>query len=151
MVYGLQVPYVLLGTARIPEGLARVQLEGMDRRAKSIQMTVEQQLERKIFTKVLEAKGLTEVKVEFEWGSPSQEMFTDEVAQYVSLLQAPMTNSTKAEIENRIRRLMKIDGEISEQEYAKVQDELNKPKDKEDGLKKVNKKVEEMMALEGTS
>jgi len=152
MVYGLQVPYVLLGTARIPEGLARVQLEGMDRRAKSIQMNVEQQLERKIFKKVLEANGMFDVKVEFEWGSPSQQMFTDEVMQYISLLKTPMTNSTKTEIENRIRKLLRIDGKITEDDYNNIQFKPNnadKSKTDEKRINDIEKKVKEAEALDG--
>lgn len=152
MTYGLQVPYVLLGSARIPEGLARVQLEAMDRRAKSIQDTVEAQLESKIFQKVLEANGISDVKVEFQWGNPSDEMFTDEVTRYINLMNSPLTNKTKFELENRLRRLLEIDGEITEQDYEKVEQMNNNPKEDKknpvrDNKSKLEKKVDDLEAF----
>jgi hypothetical protein len=114
MVYGLQVPYVLLGLGNIAEGLARVQLEAMDRRSKSIQMLVEHQLETKIFSKLL---GTEEKVVEFEWGTPSLETEQLEIQKLLSVLQSPVSPEFKAELETQLRRILNVEGRGDEKHY----------------------------------
>jgi hypothetical protein len=64
IIYALQVPAVLLGRANVPEGIANVQMEAFDRRAKSHQSFIEKPIEEQIF------KRVTDVHVDLEWGSP---------------------------------------------------------------------------------
>ncbi|MEK6883598.1 MAG: hypothetical protein AABY22_28475, partial [Nanoarchaeota archaeon] len=71
--FALQVPEVLMGRGSIPEGLATVQMEAFQRRIQSIQAETEKVIEQKIFKRVLDANGLVNVHVEFEWGQPSNE------------------------------------------------------------------------------
>src|SRR3990167_5778843 len=73
IIYGLEVPMVLLGKGNIQEGLASVQLETFERKITSIQLAVEQILETKILPPVLKNQGFENLVIEFEWKEASDD------------------------------------------------------------------------------
>ncbi len=88
LFYIFQVPAVLMGMANIAEGLADVQMDAFERRIQSIQAELEKIIEGKIFKRVLEANGLTDIHVEFQWGRPSN----SEKAERLTKIKEFMTN-----------------------------------------------------------
>jgi len=124
MMFGLQVPDVLLGSGNISEGLASVQLEAMDRRAKSIQMLISDQLEMKVFPKIT---GNTSNKVIFKWGQPSKVTETAEVMTYLQMIETGLTPEFKAEIENKLRKLLDIEGEATAADFEDMDAEDESP------------------------
>jgi len=59
MIYaGFQIPEVLVGSGQLNEGIAKVQLEGIQRKAASIQEKIESILEEKVFKPLLLAQNL---------------------------------------------------------------------------------------------
>ena len=138
MVFGLEVPYVLLGKGNVPEGLASVQLEAMDRRAKSIQMLISSQVEDKIFSKYGAEK-----KTYLKWGQPSKVTEQAEIATYLEMMNSSMSPEFRQAIEDEIRKITGIGGkapdykqmekEKSEQEQGPYQDYVKKSKTGVDG------------------
>ena len=105
IIYGLQVPAVLLGRANVPEGLANVQMDAFERRAKSIQAFAEKEIETKIFRLIVKEK------VEFEWGQPTMEMEDMELNRFMNLMKTPdISLQTKLDIENKIRTILGLKG-----------------------------------------
>ena len=104
IIYGIQVPAVLLGRANVPEGLANVQMDAFERHAKSIQAFAEKGIEKNIFSLIVGEL------VEFEWGQPTFEMEDIELKRLMNLLKTPdLSPKTKAEIENRIRTILGLE------------------------------------------
>jgi len=98
---GFQVPMVLMGKGRIPEGLAKVQMEAFMRRVQSIQSEVEKVVETQIFKPILNAHGI-DAHVELEWGLPSDK----EKNERLDRLQKFMSNPLLGE---ELRRRMEKD------------------------------------------
>lgn len=88
IVFGLEVPMVLLGKGNIPEGLASVQMEAFERKIVSIQLAMEKVLETQIFPMFLESQGFTGVEIEFEWKEPDD---AERQAEVTTLLSAVNT------------------------------------------------------------
>ena len=99
IIYGLEVPAVLLGRANVPEGLANVQMDAFERRIKSLQSFLEQTIEEKIFKKMFPNDH-----IEFEWGQPTSQLEGAEMQQYQNILKLPISDETKADIENLMRK-----------------------------------------------
>jgi len=97
-----QIPAVIMGQAKIPEGLANVQMDAFERRIKSLQAAVERVIEEKIFQPILELNGL-KAHVEFNWGQLSEIKINERIQQLAELL-----NTQKAISEN-LRRAIEID------------------------------------------
>lgn len=112
IVYGLRVPYVLLGLGNIPEGLARVQQETFERHTQSIQLSVQKVLEKDIFGLLVKVKKFEELP-KLEWGKQSDEEKQKEVEYFLKLLSAPLTDDTKVWTENKIRDLLGIEGQVT--------------------------------------
>lgn len=108
LVYGLQVPFVLLGKAQIPEGLASVQLEAMDRRAKSIQVSVSKQVEDKVFARQVEGSGMGQ-RVYLKWGQPSKVTETSELTLYLEMIKSNLSPEFKQKIEDEIAKILGIE------------------------------------------
>jgi len=83
-----QVPEVLLGAGNIPEGLAKVQMDGFERRVQSIQMEAEKVIETQIFSRVLQSNGI-DAHVEFEWGRPSSTEKNERISKIGELMKSP--------------------------------------------------------------
>ncbi|KKK63707.1 hypothetical protein LCGC14_2991580, partial [marine sediment metagenome] len=108
LFYTFQVPAVLMGAAKIPEGLARVQLDAFERRIQSIQAEVEKVIEQHIFRRVLQANGL-DVHVEFEWGRPSSMETYERLAKVSEILKSPMTSGAlKQLLEDQVVQLLNL-------------------------------------------
>lgn len=71
IVYGTEVPLVLLGQGSIPEGLASVQLEAFERRITSIRLQIETVIEENILRPYFDKMGL-QGSIEFEFEPQSQ-------------------------------------------------------------------------------
>lgn len=145
LVYGMRVPYVLLGLGNIPEGLARVQQETFERHTQSIQLSVQKVLEKEIFGRLVSLKGMDELP-KLEWGKQSEEEKQVKIEYYLKLLSSPLSDDTKTWVENQIRDLLGIAGQITPEEREaslnKGQEEDGKPVGKQDTKKQDGKEKE---------
>ena len=91
IIFGTQVPEVLLGRGNIAEGLATEQKEGFNRNIGSKRQEIEKIIEQNIFKVVLLAHGL-DVHVEFEWGQPSESEQKEKVAQLLQIIGSSFTS-----------------------------------------------------------
>lgn len=115
LCYAWQMPPVLLGRANVPEGLARVQLEGFQKRIQAIQDELEKIIENQIFKRVLNANGF-DVDVEFEWGVPSVMESSARMNIVSELVKSPTTSpALKSMLENELVNLLKLDKDEWEQ------------------------------------
>lgn len=108
LIYGFQVPQVLMGDGNIAEGLAQEQGEAFDRYIKSKQVEIEMIIEDHIFRRILQSNGL-DVHVEFEWGQPSQSEMNNKITQLTQLLTNIMlTPGLRDEMEKQLAELLGI-------------------------------------------
>ena len=127
LVYAFQMPFVLLGKANIPEGIAKVQMEAFQRRIQSIQAELEKIIEEKIFKRILRANGL-DVHVEFEWGTPSVMEVEGRLALISELVKSPTTGMAMRNIlEEELINLLKLDKD----EFEKLKLEQEKQEEEE--------------------
>jgi len=123
LFYIFQVPAVLMGAAKVPEGLAKVQMDAFERRVQSIQAEVEKVVEQHIFRRVLQAQGI-DSHVEFEWGRPSSLETYERLRVITELLRSPNTSGALGQLlEKQVVQLMNL----PEEEY----DELKETEDEE--------------------
>jgi len=109
LIYAFQIPAVLLGKANIPEGLAKVQMEGFQRRIQSIQSELEKIIEEKIFKRILIANGF-DVHVEFEWGTPSVMEVEARMKLIAEMMKSPGTSGAmNFMLEDEMINLLKLD------------------------------------------
>ena len=97
LFYTFQVPAVLMGQAKVPEGLAKVQLDAFERRILSIQAEVEKVIEKHIFRRVLQANGFDD-HVEFEWGRPSSLETMERLKLIAELIKSPVTSRALSQL-----------------------------------------------------
>jgi SPP1 gp7 family putative phage head morphogenesis protein len=114
IVYGTEVPLVLLGQGSIPEGLASVQLEAFDRRVHSIRLLIEAVVEEEILTPYFNAQGLVGT-VEFEFEPQTQNDKWKDVMQLTALVNIP---EFKNPVLRKISRLLEIDLEVQNNPFA---------------------------------
>jgi len=128
LFYEFQIPAVIMGMAKVPEGLAKVQMDAFQRRIQSIQAELEKIIEGQIFRRVLEANGFgPEVDVEFEWGVPSMLEIEGRMTLISDLIKSPTTGyAMKQLLEDELVNLLKLDAD----EYELLKDEQEK-KEKE--------------------
>jgi len=108
MLFGLEVPLVLMGEGNIPEGLARTQMEAFQLRIKSIQENVEHMIESLIFKRLLTLHGFGEdEEIEFEWGMESET--EGEIGMLMDLIKTPLSPGAKLAIEQRMLNLLGIE------------------------------------------
>jgi len=108
LIFSFQVPEVLLGRGSIPEGLAKVQMDAFERRAKSLQTEIEKVIEKKIFKRILRANGI-DANVQFNWGQPSKEDTNARILQITTILQNPAINPLlRKELEFELAELFGI-------------------------------------------
>jgi len=113
IIFGSQVPEVLLGKGSIPEGLAKVQMDAFQLRIQSIQLNVELVLEEQIIKPYLTMLGLND-DIDFEWG-PQEEEDKEKLLETYSKLLSPalvLTQQTRTDFENQLRQLMGIPGNV---------------------------------------
>lgn len=128
LFYDFQIPAVLMGMAKVPEGLAKVQMDAFQRRIQSIQAELEKIIETQIFSRVLEANGFgPDTDVEFEWGSPSAIEVEGRMTLISDLIKSPTTGfAMRTLLEDELVNLLKLDAS----EYEELKDEQEK-KEKE--------------------
>jgi SPP1 gp7 family putative phage head morphogenesis protein len=129
LLFGLQVPEVLMGTGNIPEGLAKVQMDAWERNIQSKQAEIEKVIENDIFKRVLNAQGI-DVHVEFEWGQQSNDEKATDIRLTTELLRLPILNSgLRRELETHIANTYGIDENnmTSEEEERAREEEQEQP------------------------
>lgn len=113
LIYGAQVPQVLMGTGNVAEGLATEQGKTWLYRIRSFQETIEKVIETKILNPLLTANGFNPLDADFEWGSVSPEEKRAEVTMYQSLLNSSMflNRDFREQVEQRLRDLLEFTGQ----------------------------------------
>lgn len=105
IIYGLEVPAVLLGRASVPEGLANVQMDAFNRRIKSLQSFIERTVEEKIFKRLHPNDH-----IEFSWGEATAELEDIEIMRLMNILKTPgLSTDTLADIENELRKKLGLE------------------------------------------
>jgi len=133
LLYGIQIPSVLMGTGNIPEGLAKVQLEAFQRKVRSIQEQIESIIEEKIFKQLLNANGL-DGSVDFTWNLPGEEEINQRIEKVTKLLESfTISENMRRQLELELARLLNFDDLI---------DLLRKPEPGLDDKKEAEKKAE---------
>ena len=131
LFYTFQVPAVLMGEAKVPEGLARVQMDAFERRIQSIQAEIEKVIEQHIFRRVLQANGL-DVHVEFEWGRPSSMETYERLAKVSELIKSPTTSMALRELlENQVVQLLDLPQEEYEELKQSEKEERRREEERE--------------------
>jgi len=117
LLYTFQVPSVLMGTANINEGIAKVQMDAFERRVKSFQAEIEKVIEGKIFRRILNANGLEGVHVEFHWGRPSNTERYERIDRIANLIKTPVLSSSLLTLleKDLVKSL-----ELDEEEYDRL-------------------------------
>ncbi len=129
LLYTFQVPSVLMGTANINEGIAKVQMDGFERRIKSFQAEIEKVIEQKIFKRLLSANGLGDVHVEFHWGRPSNTERYERLLKMTPMMTSQTTSRTLMRLlERETVKLLELD----EDEFEKMALEEDVEKKKRD-------------------
>jgi len=128
LIYIFQVPAVLMGEAKVPEGLAKVQMDAFERRVQSIQAELEKVIETNIFRRILESNGLS-VHVEFQWGRPSTSEKYERLAKLVEILKLPTTSSALSKlVEADIVKML----DYNEDEYNQMMQNEEEERKKEE-------------------
>jgi len=135
LLYTFQVPSVLMGTANINEGIAKVQMDGFERRIKSFQAEIEKVIEEKIFKRVLQANGF-DVHVEFNWGRPSNTERYERLMKIIPLLTSQTTSHSLSRLlEKETVKILELDEdefqEMADEEEIKRAEEEEKQKELE--------------------
>jgi hypothetical protein len=136
LVYGSQVPEVLLGKGSIPEGLAQVQMQAFQKRIESIQEEIEKEIEQKIFNRLMIAHGMGGVHVEFNWGAPSTSEKREEIKTITELLKlVVLSKPLRIELENRLAELMEL--EVPKEPEAEREQEETEPQPRVPGTTEI--------------
>lgn len=126
LIAGMQIPEVLLGSGQLNEGIAKVQLEGLQRTVAAYQDEIEGILEEKVFKPLLEANKLSE-SIEFVWNLPSETEINNRLIQLNALLQNfAISENMKRMIQLEIAHLLHIedaDDYLLEPEIGKDEEE----------------------------
>jgi hypothetical protein len=129
LIYDYQIPAVIMGISNVPEGLAKVQMEGFQRRIQSIQAEIEKIIEEKIYKRVLNANGI-DADVEFEWGTPSILEVEGRLKLITDMVKSPATGmAMRTILENELINLLKLDKDEFEQ--LKVEEEEARAREEE--------------------
>lgn len=111
LIYGSQVPQVLMGMGNIAEGLAAEQGKTWMYRIRSFQEDIEKVIEQDILTPLLISNGFNPEDAEIEWGSPSPDEKRNEILMLQGLLNSAMylTPDFTTQIEKRLRELLEFE------------------------------------------
>jgi len=127
LFYAFQIPPTIMGMEGVPEGLAKVQMDGFERRISSIQAEAEKVLENDIFKRVLLANGL-DVHVEFQWGRPSTIDKYDRLAKLTEIMKLPTVSESMSKlIERDMVKLL----DYNEKEYEEMSEEEERRREEE--------------------
>ena len=127
LMYTFQVPSVLMGTANVNEGIAKVQMDGFERRITSFQAEIEKIVEQKIYKRVLDYNKI-DAHVEFNWGRPSNAERYERIDRLANIMKTPTISMS-------LVKLLEVDLvktlELDEDEYIKLSGEEDKQKEEE--------------------
>ena len=127
LFFTFQVPEVLMGRGKIPEGLAKVQMDAFERRIQSIQAEVEKVIENDLFKRILLANGF-DVHVEFQWGRPSSMEKNERLKRIWEMLKVPTISAPLVKLmEKDVVKLLDYD----EKEYEMMSEEEEKKRELE--------------------
>ena len=127
LLYAFQVPSVLMGTANINEGIAKVQMDAFERRVGSLQAEIEKVIETKIFRRILNAQGL-EAHVELVWGRPSNTEKYERLMKIAPILTSQTTSQSLSRLlERETVKILDLD----EVEYEVLAADEDKMKEEE--------------------
>lgn len=109
MFFGSQVPEVIMGRGNVPEGLAVQQGEEWQRFLAAVQMEAEPAIDD-LFDRILMGNGISGVKVEIVWGSPTETQTNTMVTQLSTLVSNPMVSpNLRTEFEKKLAGCFDID------------------------------------------
>jgi len=112
LFFGSQVPAVLMGQAKVPEGLAKVQMDAFKRRVTAIQNEIEWALKEKIFPR------FTDQDVTIRWGEPTQDEKRKDLNTYVEILKLTRFGAVDMQVVNglnqRIADILELDIEVDQ-------------------------------------
>lgn len=131
---GMDVPEVLLNSGQLNEGIAKVQLEGWDRKIAALQDLIEAVIVAKIFKPYLEGQGLSGDDIDFIWNLPGENEINLRLTQLNTLLgNMSATENMKRMLQLEIARLLNIqeaniylpqpEAGLDEQQFAQKQDQ----------------------------
>jgi len=128
LLFTFQVPAVLMGVANVNEGIAKVQMDGFERRVKSFQSEIEKVIEEKIFRRILVSNGI-DVHVEFHWGRPSNTERYERLMKIIPMMTSQTTSQSLSRmLEQEAVKLLELDEEefvllAEEEDKKKIEDE----------------------------
>ena len=107
--FGMEIPIVIWGAGNIPEGLAKVQLEVLQRKIRAIQEEIESIVEEQIFRPLFEEKNL-EGDVEFIWNLPGEEEINNRIEKLTKLIENfNVSELLRRMCEIEVARLLKLE------------------------------------------
>jgi len=130
LIYAFQTPEVILGKGKIPQGIAKMQKETWMRHIASLQAEVEKVIENDIFKRVLQADGMGDVHVEFEWGSPDESDANERIEKINETLKNSFVLSPAfiQAMEQELARLYKVELPQNPEMEKKAELEQEQPK-----------------------
>lgn len=140
LVWGSQVPEVLLGSGNIAEGLAQEQFKAFMFRIRAIQENAEKVLEEQVFKRLISANGLNGEDLEIVWNIPTPEEKKETVTMIKELLGMYMSGGiddlTRRMLINRLKETL----EFTEEEISVAEKEVEEEKKE---AEKIRKQMEE--------
>jgi len=141
LFYAFQIPAVIMGAAKVPEGLAKVQMVAFERRVQSIQMEFEKVIETQIFDRVLTANGKKGVHVEFEWECPSSSEISEKLTKITELIKSSTTsNALRMLLEKQVLQLLNLSQDEYDEAVEEEKGETERKEKKDDD--RYNQKME---------
>ncbi len=131
IMFSFQIPEVLFGRA-VNLATAPVQMDGFERRIRSMQQEIEKVVEGKIFKRVLQANGF-DIHVEFNWGKLSTLEKDNRMTKLTELIN---NSNTSGSIRKLAEKEIVILMEFDEEEFAALREE-------EERIEDENRKLEE--------
>jgi SPP1 gp7 family putative phage head morphogenesis protein len=129
LVGGLDIPEVLLNSGQLNEGIAKVQVEGFQRKIQAYQDQIENIILNQIIYPYLEEQGKKD-EVDFIWNLPSEEKINARLDKVTLLLNNPMlTENMRRMLQLEVARL--LDFEEAEKFLIQPEVGLDEKKEKE--------------------
>jgi SPP1 gp7 family putative phage head morphogenesis protein len=132
IIYGLEIPLVLLGQGNIPEGLALSQSDAWEKRIKSIRLSIEEPLEDQILRRIVPEK----VEFDFQWEEVSEDDKWKEIKNITSLFSLQgLDPRIVPELNKRLIDLLDLDLEgvvMPEKPEENPEDKKDKPEPKKE-------------------
>jgi len=100
----------MLGSGQLNEGIAKVQLDGFQRKIQSIREEIEAVIEEKILKPILNSNKLDE-SIKFEWNLPSEEEINKRIEQVQKLLNTlGISENMKRALQLELAKLLDLEG-----------------------------------------